>query len=399
MKFGRKNDRSSKKQSAFQTVPRERQSQSPLFSTFEASTKVQRQLFASLRESVPVIDAAIGKIVRLTGGFKIITDDIRCRKIADDFVNGVTTNGGSEGLNSFICAYLDSLLTYGQAVGEMLPCADGSGITALYNASLDDVELRAGTSPLDIRVCTNTGGMSAEVKRPDLVLATLLNPKPGTVLGTSILSGLPFVSSIMLRIFESIKTNWQRVGDLRFAVTYNPDPNGGCLSEDSAKQIADEWKKAMRSDTVCDFVSVGNVSVKVIGAESSMPDCEVPLRSIMEQIVAKLGIPPFLLGLSWSSTERMSEQQADILTSELEYYRAVLEPVIRKIVKTHLRLSGFNCGFEIEWNYINLQDTLELSQARLNNANAQQIENATGMEESGEQNKNNQGSDNSKQQI
>ena len=70
----------------------------------------------------------------------------------------------------------------------------------------------------------------------------------------------------------------------------------------------------------------------------------------------------------------MSEQQADILTSELEYYRAVVEPVISKIVTMHLRLCGFNCGFEIEWDDINLQDTLELSQARYNNARARQIE-------------------------
>ena len=48
----------------------------------------------------------------------------------------------------------------------------------------------------------------------------------------------------------------------------------------------------MRSDSVCDFVSVGDVSIKVIGAESDMPDCDIPVRHILEQIIAKLGIPP-----------------------------------------------------------------------------------------------------------
>ena len=100
----------------------------------------------------------------------------------------------------------------------------------------------------------------------------------------------------------------------------------------------------------------------------------------MEQILAKLGIPPFLLGLSWSSTERMSEQQADILTSELEYYRAVVEPVVRRAIEYHLRLSGYNEKIRVIWNDINLQDTLELSQARLNNARAVQIEKEIGLE-------------------
>ena len=171
------------------------------------------------------------------------------------------------------------------------------------------------------------------------MLASLLHPQSGTVRGRSLLSGLPFVSEILLRIFQSVKNNWERVGDVRFAVTY--DPKDGGFSEESARQIADEWKKAMRSDSVCDFVALGDVSIKVIGAEAQMPDCEAPVRVMLEQIVAKLGIPPFLLGISWSSTERMSAQQADILTSELEYYRAAVEPVIRKIVHTHLRLAGF----------------------------------------------------------
>lgn len=180
--------------------------------------------------------------------------------------------------------------------------------------------------------------------------------------------------------FESVKTNWERVGDIRFAVTLNPDSNGSAVSRENAQAVADEWKKAMRSDSVCDFVSVGDVSVKVIGAESDMPDCDIPVRHILEQIIAKLGIPPFLLGISWSSTERMSEQQADILTSELAYYRTVLEPVITKIVSAHLKMCGYNDSFKIEWDKINLQDAVELSQARLNNANAMNIERQIGAE-------------------
>ncbi|MBQ1453080.1 MAG: serine/threonine protein phosphatase, partial [Ruminococcus sp.] len=128
------------------------------------------------------------------------------------------------------------------------------------------------------------------------------------------------------------------------------------------------------------FVASGDVSVKVIGSEAQMPDCEVPVRVMLEQLVAKLGIPPFLLGISWSSTERMSAQQADILTSELEYYRAAVEPVIRRVLTTHLRLAGLHGGFDIEWNDINLQDAVELSQARLNNARALQIEKEYGLE-------------------
>ena len=116
------------------------------------------------------------------------------------------------------------------------------------------------------------------------------------------------------------------------------------------------------------------MSIKVIGADNQILDSEVPVRQLLEQIVAKLSVPPFLLGLSWSSTERMASQQCDILTSELEWYRALITPVIDKICRTFLRMSGFEDSVEIEWSNINLQDETELAQARLWRAQALEIE-------------------------
>ena len=229
MKFGRKK-RNSNNEVAVQTVSKNKLSDSLLFSKYEMQSKALRELYSSLRESVPVIDAAICKIVRLIGKFNIVTEDKACQKIADDFVKGVKTNGSSNGMNNFIYSYLDSLLTYGEAVGEMIPDVNAFGIEYLYNASLDDVEIRAGNSVLDLRVCRSDLTSVTEVEYPQLVFATLLNQKAGTVKGTSILSGLPFVSSILLRIFTSIKNNWERDGDVRFAVTYNPDLNPGSFT-------------------------------------------------------------------------------------------------------------------------------------------------------------------------
>ena len=90
--------------------------------------------------------------------------------------------------------------------------------------------------------------------------------------------------------------------------------------------------------------------------------------------ISKLSIPPFLLGLSWSTTERMSAQQADILTSELEAYRRILNPVIGKVCSLWLRLHGYSPEHTVVWDDINLQDAVELSNARLLEARAKQIE-------------------------
>ena len=124
----------------------------------------------------------------------------------------------------------------------------------------------------------------------------------------------------------------------------------------------------MKPGSQNDFVAVGDVSIQVIGADKQILDSEVPVRQMLEQIVAKLGVPPFLLGLSWSSTERMSSQQADILTSELEAYRRLLNPVIDRICTLWIRLHGRTEPFDIVWNDITLQDATELAQADLTRA-------------------------------
>ena len=46
----------------------------------------------------------------------------------------------------------------------------------------------------------------------------------------------------------------------------------------------------------------------------------------------------------------------------------------------HLRLLGLESSFRIVWNDINLQDTVELAQARLHNAQAEKIEQEIGVE-------------------
>lgn len=121
--------------------------------------------------------------------------------------------------------------------------------------------------------------------------------------------------------------------------------------------------ESTRSGSVRDFVAVGDVDIKVIGADNQVLDSSVPIRQILEQMVSKTGIPPFMLGLNWSSTERMSTQQADLLTTEMTAIRRGLTPVVERICTLWLRLHGFVCDFQVVWDDINLQDLLEEAKA------------------------------------
>ena len=378
MKLFSFNKRNSEKVNLVQTC--EAKTATHPFSAFEEYVPLSHakmSLYSSLREAVPVIDAAISKLVRLVGTFEIQCKDKAAQKAVDRFLKNIKVNGTSYGAEQFIYTYFDQLLTYGTAVGEIVMNKDKTRVCALYNASLENIELSAKRSPLDVDVMVrSSAGELRKVKDQSLILLSLLNPTPGKAVGNSILSGLPFVSSILLKILNSIGQNFDRVGNVRFAVTYKPESNSSSVSsKQKADQIAKEWSRAMRDKTrVCDFVSVGDVSIKAIGADNQILDADVPMRHILEQIVSKLSIPPFLLGFSWSSTERMSSQQADILTSELEYYRTILNPVIRRIADAFFESCGLYEDFDIVWNNISLQDETELASARLQNAQAALLE-------------------------
>lgn len=345
-------------------------------------TTPDMELYKSLREAIPVIDAAIYKLIRLLGDFEVKCSDERAERELSEFLKSVNVGGTRQGISAFIGSYFEQLLTFGTAVGEI--CTDGRSITHLFNSDLRSVSLSYGESPLDVVVSAENNGSFTPVKYPALVLLTVHNPEPGKLYGTSILKGLPFVSDILLKIYNTIGINWERVGNVRFAVTYKPqnDAVDKAYAKERALQVASEWSKAMESSgTVKDFVAVGDVSIKAIGADNQILDSAVPVRQMLEQIVSKLGIPPFLLGLNWSTTERMSYQQADVLTSEIDAYRRELNPTISKICSLWLRMNGYDTVFQIEWNDVTLQDIRELSESRLNDARTKKIMDEIGGEE------------------
>lgn len=352
--------------------------QSVLDLKYRPISSVDARLYDALRQNVPIIDAAINKTVRLIGDFEVLCSDRRAKESLDSFLKNVRVGLGGIGINSFIDSYINSLLTYGNAAGEILVNRSTGEIAGLYNANITDLAVESGKSPVDRVYYVNTAKGRLRAKYPQYILFSALNPPAASPYGVSVLRGLPSVSAILLRIYECMEQNFDRVGNVRYAVTYKPSGDmDKAYAKERAKQIASEWSQGMaaaKDGQIRDFVAVGDVDIKVIGADNKMLDTEIPVRQLLEQIVAKLAIPPFMLGLSWNVSERMSAQQADILTSELEFYRRQLTPVINQIARAYLASIGSAADTEVKWESINLQDEVELANARLANARAAQIE-------------------------
>ena len=333
-------------------------------------------LYRAIREAVPIVDAAIWKLTRLCGGVGVRCADPRAQAGLEEFFRTVNTGWGQRGVQAFLDRYLDDLFTCGHALGEIVLAPDGKDLAALLCADPEQVEVQIGDSPLDVRLCRTGRGEGRELPWQDLVRFTPFQPTGDSPCGVSLLRSMPFMTGILLKIFQATGQNWERAGNLRFAVVCKPGEGEEAFAQERCSQVAQEWSAAMqagREGSVRDFVAVGDVEIKVIGADSPILDSEVPIRQILEQLVARTGIPPFMLGLSWSSTERMSAQQADLLTSEVTAIRRTVEPALCRVAEMWLRVHGFGERAEILWEDINLQDIVEESKAELYRAQAEKL--------------------------
>ncbi len=326
-------------------------------------------LYRAIRENIPLVDACIYKIIRLCGGVSAECDEPEAERELRAFLENVDVGRGQRGINAFVDQYLDSMLVCGRAVGEIVPTADRRDIAAVLCGRVEDVEIREGDGPLDFQLCGQDGhGQVSPLPQQNLLLFTPFNPETGAPYGVSLLRSMPFLTELLSKIYYAIGVNWERMGNVRFAVVYKPGDGEWerGMAQERSRQLASEWSRAMeqtRSGDVRDFVAVGDVDIRVIGADNQILDSSVPVRQILEQLVSKTGIPPFMLGLSWSSTERMSTQQADLLTTEMTAIRRTLTPAIARICRMWLRMHGYGCGFRVVWDDINLQDLVEEAKA------------------------------------
>ncbi len=135
--------------------------------------------------------------------------------------------------------------------------------------------------------------------------------------------------------------------------------------------------RAKREGKSADFVRAvdkdSDITIDIIGANGQVLELEVPSRHVVEQIVSKTGLPPWTLGLQWSTTERLADNQAEVLLADISTRQAAKLPHFYNLVRTLLLLRGRTWkkgDWKLEWAQVNLRDVLKQAQARFMNAQA-----------------------------
>lgn len=350
----------------------------PTYAGFTGATILPREqsftLLAQFRANVPPIKRASEILSGFVGCPCLeVEDNEAATAWLQDWAQNVEYGyGAGRGLATWQSDLIDQALTYGFSVGEAEIGATRQGVTRLWTYLSPSIGFRADQAGA-IEVVQSQGGVGLKPLNPETVCRVTHGPKGCNPNGESMLLALPLYCQTVLDIVHALRATWQRTGQPTFHINWEPpedlsDPEG-LLADRVASALGTQWNEAMRSQAVDgiakDFFSGGKITVQVIGVEGEVMAVDVPMRAMLEQIIAATGIPPFMFGLSWASTERMSKQQADMLMQTIDCIRREVEGAIRKVVDLHVRLSGRRDAlkWKLTWPDVSLQDQVQTAQA------------------------------------
>jgi hypothetical protein len=327
------------------------------------------KLYRMLREAIPCLDVAVDKLVRLIGFPEIVADEPLKTEI-EAWMKGVRCPPLQTGLNSWFVNHVDSMLWSGKAVSEIVPTNNRKDIYALVNIDPETIVYQVvPDDPLSLNVAQKQNGKPEPVVLDaDWIAVNLYNPGTNPH-GRSLYASLPFVSEVLMTMYTGLRNTWDRFGTPTYNVRINlpndfVDPAGSKIREMMGKVEKSfvEAMEARKAGQIRDFFSA-NIDVSVIGAEGETLNFSTPYRDIMEQIAGKTGLPPWMLGFTWSSTERLSSNQVDMLTSTIDSIWDELYPDVYRIIQRWMLLTGRRGEFDIIRNAVSLQDALDTARA------------------------------------
>ena len=207
------------------------------------------RLYQAVREAVPVVDAAVCKLIRLSGGALVFCEDPETEKRLRDFFRAGPGGAGTVRYQRLFGAVPGIAADLRRRRRRDGACGGNRDLAALLCGRMDRIELREGESPLDFQIFgPDERGRMAALPYQELLLFTPLHPEAEHPYGVSLLRSMPFMAELLSRIYYAVGQNWERCGNVRFAVVYKPqgEEPDGALARERAELLAQEWSGAMQ---------------------------------------------------------------------------------------------------------------------------------------------------------
>jgi hypothetical protein len=236
----------------------------------------------------------------------------------------------------------------------------------------------------------NYNGLEETRLLPDNKMYFSINNENDDPYGVSVLRSIDFVAQTLVTIQNSMKNQAERFGDPMYHVHLETTSKSGEL-ETQRKGVETNFNQVVtgkRTGKSGDLVTAGGpnskVTITVIGHDGQVLEFEVQTRHLLEMIISKFHIPSWLLGIYWSTTERMATLEIEAALADARIRQFAMLPGLFSIFSSFLRLRGRSWKSVTtsldkpgDWGIIfetpNLRDTLALAQARFLNAQADQM--------------------------
>ncbi|WP_337052476.1 minor capsid protein [Pseudoxanthomonas sp. USHLN014] len=337
-------------------------------------------LWESLREALPVLDGGINRLVTLDGILTVEGGNDALVQEIEEWMRNVPVNDLQTGYQAFYASQGDEHYEQGIGLGEMVYAANGRDVVGMRVADSKGIGFvrdggrlrcyyRAPSNEPDRRPdglgsvgqllagetrarYSATGLLEMGYVELDLArcVVALHRAEADNPYGTSLLRSLPFVAQILLKVQNATGRVWERWGDPSFHVHYGTKNRkvDGATALERARQIAADLAVAMAGKARGNSVDLATaaavddeVKIDVVGAAGEQLEIEMPARHMLEQIVAGFGLPGWMLGVTWSQTSGIGEQQSVVVLQEsqtrFELRRAALEKPIAAMLRARGR--------------------------------------------------------------
>jgi len=365
------------------TKPQAREGyEDPFFSAFNAYQPLKHNLdlFANIREGIPIADVAMLKIAKLVGEIYFKAEDKTVQTFLDDFKKKIRVNWFGQGLMNWISEMIDSALETGMGWGEAVPYRALNGIHRLKTCRAKDFKfVKKDDGTLTAACYKENSFQPIPIENMDLIYYLAFDQRQGHPQGYSLLYSCVYLAQVFIRTMKSFENQVMRFGNISLLGIFEGGETQGATEVNNTREsfltqcenIFQLKKRGQTADIGISIPHGGKGKVNTLGADAKLSSTKDEIRTCLEQLIAKFSLTPYSLGLSWSVSERMSQMQADMMQADTKKRRMKLEPIIERVVSLALALEGYaGAKWEKEWSDPLLLDESEQAKAKLYNAQA-----------------------------
>ena len=354
-------------------------------SPYDHNTK----FYSMIRKTIPLCDVAIIKKLQLIGNVRLDAHGNKAlQEVFDNLEKKIAVNYFEHGINEFVRQLTDAALEAGTGFGEMLPETNLSGIRKLKNAPTEKIKYVKPKNKKDEIIIGYHDESTFKIipfKNQDFVFNVAFDRRQGSPVGHSMFHSLPFVVNTFQKILNALKNQVWRMGDPSFVFAMEGVGSSATDYATAKKYMRSleksviEMNKKKRMGQVADVFGVspgsGRFLIQAIGSDVQFIPIEIPVKVILEQIIAKTNFPPFFFGIHWASTYNITRYQSEMIISDVKDMRNTLDIVIDKLLFMETTMRGFS-GSQYSWSWgeVNLMDLVEQARARQINALAAEKE-------------------------